>query len=97
MSFHDKGLMSEVSGEPSSRPLTVGTGTLPAAMSIEHAQAYSGFSRKHLNRLIVTGKLDRRRVGYHGGYIVRRDQLDAVIAETFSGSANSLETDFDFA
>lgn len=97
MSFHEKDLPAEGrAGAPFN--LSIGSvALLPAAMSMEQAQAYSGFSRKHLNRLITTGRLDRRRVGYHGGFIVRRDQLDAAIAETFSDAANSIETDYDFA
>jgi hypothetical protein len=96
VSFHDNGLTAERRAEAPLSSSIGGAGLLPAAMSMEQAQAYSGFSRKHLNRLITTGKLDRRRVGYHGGYIVRRDQLDAAIAEAFASTPNSVETDFRF-
>ncbi len=97
MSFYDKDLRA---GGLTALPAvlqTIPNCPLPAAMSIEQAQAYSGFSRKHLDQLIRIGKLDRARVGPNGAYIVRRDQLDAAIADAFSDGPGSLERDFRFA
>lgn len=65
-------------------------------MTISDAQDYSGLSRKRLDDLTKSGKLDRRRLGANGAFIVMRQQLDAAIAEAFSEEAGAIETDFDF-
>ena len=96
MGFHDSSLGT---GTPATSPAdakNVLNAPAPVAMSVEQAQAYSGFSRKHLDHLIRTGKLNRARLGPKGAYIVRRDQLDAAIADAFAHQADSLERDFRF-
>lgn len=97
MSFHDKDLRAGSSAAAPAVLEPIPNAPLPIAMSIEQAQVYSGFSRKYLDQLIKTGKLDRRRVGANGAFIVRRDQLDAAVADAFSDGPDSLERDFRFA
>lgn len=97
MSFHDKDLKAEGRAALPASLQFIPNMPLPIAMSVEQAQAYSGFSRKYLDQLIKTGKLDRRRLGANGAYLVRRDQLDSAIADAFASEPDSLERDFRFA
>lgn len=97
MSFHDKDLrLGNAAAALKTRKSNTNV-LLPIALSIEQAQAYSGFSRNYLQQLIKSGKLERRRVGPNGAYIVRRDQLDAAIDEAFADDTECLERDFRFA
>lgn len=70
---------------------------LPIGMSIDEAQAYTGFSRKHLDELTKSGKLTRRRLGPKGAFIVQRRQLEEVLEEAFEEHSDCLSGDFRFA
>lgn len=70
---------------------------VPIAMTISDALAYTSFSRRHLDELISEGKLERRRLGPNGAFILLRKQLDAAVDDAFKEGSDNLEGDFRFA
>ncbi|MXP30190.1 hypothetical protein GRI58_15375 [Porphyrobacter algicida] len=97
MSFHHKASQFDATGGSLAETQIPDSIFLPIAMNLSDAQTYTGFSRKHLDELINSGKLVRRRLGPKGTFIVLRSQLDAALEEAFNNGSEGIEGDFSFA
>lgn len=97
MKFHTNAVLIDEAHLPQ-EPRKRGASTpVPIAMTISDALVYTGFSKRHIDELISQGKLERRRLGPKGAFILLRKQLDAAVDDAFNEGSDNLEGDFRFA